>query len=57
MASHLTTLFDSSLGKKFAMGVTGLFLISFLVVHCSVNALIFLNDGGNLWFLFHDVGI
>lgn len=28
------------------MGITGLFLISFLIVHCSVNALIFLNDGG-----------
>ena len=31
------------------MGLTGLFLISFLVVHCSVNALIFLNDGGKLF--------
>ncbi len=28
------------------MGITGLFLISFLIVHCSVNALIFFNDGG-----------
>jgi len=28
------------------MGLTGLFLICFLVVHCVVNALIFLNDGG-----------
>lgn len=46
MSSSLTGLFKSSLGKKFAMGITGLFLISFLVVHCSVNALIFLNDGG-----------
>ncbi len=36
----------SSIGKKFLMGVTGLFLISFLVVHCFVNALIFINDGG-----------
>lgn len=37
---------NSSIGRKFAMGITGLFLISFLIVHCSVNALIFLNDGG-----------
>lgn len=36
----------SSIGKKFLMGITGLFLISFLLVHCFVNALIFVNDGG-----------
>ena len=36
----------SSIGKKFLMGITGLFLISFLVVHCFVNSLIFVNDGG-----------
>ena len=28
------------------MGLTGLFLISFLVVHCFINSLIFFNDGG-----------
>jgi len=28
------------------MGLTGLFLISLLVVHCGINSLIFLNDGG-----------
>ena len=28
------------------MGLTGLFLISFLIVHVSINALIFLNDSG-----------
>jgi len=38
--------FTSSIGKKLVMGFTGLFLISFLVVHCYVNALIFFNDGG-----------
>lgn len=36
----------SSIGKKFLMGITGLFLISFLLVHCFINALIFVNDGG-----------
>ena len=40
------TFFSSSIGKKFLMAVTGLFLISFLVVHCFVNAMIFYNDGG-----------
>lgn len=28
------------------MGLTGLFLIVFLIVHCGVNAMIFFNDGG-----------
>jgi succinate dehydrogenase / fumarate reductase, cytochrome b subunit len=39
-------LFTSSIGKKFTMGLTGLFLISFLIVHCGINAMIFFNDGG-----------
>lgn len=38
--------FSSSIGKKLIMGITGLFLISFLIVHCFLNSLIFLNDGG-----------
>lgn len=36
----------SSIGKKTVMGLTGLFLISFLVVHCFLNCFIFFNDGG-----------
>lgn len=36
----------SSIGRKVIMAATGLFLISFLIVHCGVNALIFFNDGG-----------
>lgn len=36
----------SSIGKKVIMGATGLFLITFLLVHCFINALIFFNDGG-----------
>jgi len=38
--------FRSSIGKKLTMGLTGFFLISFLVVHAGINALIFYNDGG-----------
>ena len=41
-----TRLLTSSLGKKFIMALTGLFLISFLVIHCTINAMIFYNDGG-----------
>ncbi len=39
-------LFTSSVGKKLVMSLTGLFLISFLVVHVGVNACIWANDGG-----------
>ncbi len=39
-------LFTSSIGKKILMGLTGFFLIIYLIVHASVNALIFANDDG-----------
>jgi succinate dehydrogenase / fumarate reductase cytochrome b subunit len=45
-------LFGSSLIKKYWMALTGLFLISFLVVHAAINAMIYFNDGGvtfNKW--------
>lgn len=38
--------FSSSVGKKLQMSLTGIFLITFLVVHCYINAQIFWNDGG-----------
>lgn len=37
---------QSSIGKKLVMGLTGFFLISFLVIHCLLNSFIFFNDGG-----------
>lgn len=47
-------IFTSSVGKKITMGVTGLFLISFLLVHMGVNACIFKdlfdpNDNGDMF--------
>jgi len=39
-------LFTSSIGKKFLMGATGFFLLIYLIVHASINAMIFYNDGG-----------
>ncbi len=39
-------LFKTSLVKKYWMALTGIFLITFLVVHCVINAMIFFNDGG-----------
>lgn len=44
-----TKMLTSSIGQKVLMGVTGLFLVSFLLVHCFVNSLIFANDGGELF--------
>lgn len=38
--------FTSSIGKKLIMGLTGLFLITFLIVHAGINSCIFLNDNG-----------
>ncbi len=39
-------IFTSAVGKKLVMGLTGLSLIAFLVVHVGVNACIWANDGG-----------
>lgn len=44
--SWLTNMMSSSIGKKFLMGLTGLFLCSFLVVHLTGNLLLLKNDGG-----------
>ena len=38
--------FTSSIGKKFVVGVTGLFLILFLMVHCFINGMIVFSDNG-----------
>jgi succinate dehydrogenase / fumarate reductase cytochrome b subunit len=44
-----TGFLKTSVGKKVLMGLTGLFLISFLVVHVCLNATIFFNDGGQIF--------
>jgi len=44
--SRLPDAFNTSIGRKLVMGLTGLFLISFLLVHVSINSLVFANDGG-----------
>jgi succinate dehydrogenase / fumarate reductase cytochrome b subunit len=38
--------FTSSIGRKFTMGLSGIFLILFLIVHAGINSCIFLNDKG-----------
>lgn len=44
--SQQSGFLSSSIGKKLIMGLTGLFLVAFLLVHCFINSLIFFNDGG-----------
>lgn len=38
--------FTSSIGKKLVVGLTGLFLVLFLVVHCFINGMIVFTDNG-----------
>lgn len=42
----LSFLFSSSIGRKLVMAVTGISLVAFLVVHCAINATVYVNDGG-----------
>ncbi len=46
--------YSSSVGQKLIVGLTGLFLCSFLVVHFAGNALLFMNDGGKAYNLFSE---
>lgn len=41
-----TDLLVSTVGRKMVMALTGLFLISFLIVHVGINSLLFIDDGG-----------
>lgn len=45
----IASAFSSSIGKKLIMGLTGLFLISFLLVHCFLNTLVFFDNTGALF--------
>jgi succinate dehydrogenase / fumarate reductase cytochrome b subunit len=44
--SEFKQTFNSSLGKKLIMALTGLFLCTFLIVHLAGNLQLFKNDGG-----------
>lgn len=41
--------FLSSVGKKIVMACSGIFLILFLIVHASINAFVWANDGGEMF--------
>src|SRR6201991_1414722 len=44
--SEFKQTFNSSLGKKLIMALTGLFLCTFIIVHVGGNLLLFSNDNG-----------
>lgn len=43
------TFFGSSIGKKFVMSISGLFLVTFLIIHLSINLLLLVPDGGAMF--------
>ncbi|MDC1105308.1 succinate dehydrogenase cytochrome b subunit [Prolixibacteraceae bacterium] len=45
----MSSFMKSSIGKKFFMSVTGLFLITFICVHLSLNLLLIFDDSGDLF--------
>ncbi len=45
----IAQVFTSTIGRKVVMGLTGLFLVSFLIIHVGINSMIFFNDGGTLF--------
>lgn len=45
----MSNFFTSSIGKKFIMSLTGLFLIMFLLVHLTVNSMIIFDSSGELF--------
>ncbi len=41
----MSNFFSSSIGQKFFMSITGIFLMLFLLVHLTVNSLLLIGDG------------
>lgn len=50
--SWFTQTLSTTIGKKVIMSLTGLFLITFLIVHLSGNMLLFKDDGGEAFNLY-----
>lgn len=45
----MSSLMSSSIGKKLFMSITGLFLMTFLMVHLGINLLLIFDDTGELF--------
>jgi len=40
---------NASIGRKFLMSITGLFLVTFIIIHMTVNLLLIFDDSGELF--------
>ncbi|MBN2165061.1 MAG: succinate dehydrogenase cytochrome b subunit [Marinilabiliaceae bacterium] len=45
----MSNLFCSSIGKKLLMSISGLFLITFLLLHLTLNSFLLIPDGGEMF--------
>jgi succinate dehydrogenase / fumarate reductase, cytochrome b subunit len=45
----MSKFFTASIGRKFLMGITGLFLMLFIIVHLTINLLLIFDDTGDLF--------
>jgi succinate dehydrogenase / fumarate reductase cytochrome b subunit len=45
----MSSVLNSTIGKKLLMSITGLFLVLFLVIHLTVNSFLLLPDGGRMF--------
>ncbi|TRX72640.1 succinate dehydrogenase cytochrome b subunit [Carboxylicivirga sp. M1479] len=45
----MSTIFGSSIGRKLLMSLSGLFLVTFLIIHLSINLLLLVPDGGQMF--------
>lgn len=45
----MSSFMSASIGRKFLMSITGLFLISFLLIHLTLNLLLTFDDSGRLF--------
>ena len=45
----MSNFLTASIGRKFLMSISGLFLMSFIVVHLSINLLLIFDDSGDLF--------
>lgn len=45
----MSNFFTASIGRKFLMSITGLFLMLFILVHLTINLLLIFDDSGDLF--------
>ena len=45
----MSSFMSASIGRKFLMSITGLFLISFLLIHLTLNLFLTFGDSGSLF--------